>query len=90
MGSSSSVKTERDLRLEEVGQGSSPCGYVFGGGVLLLVLFSQTFVGIGCERKERLPVSGKNHHWELFVFTFLEHGLDAFVNIVCGMLLPSI
>ena len=78
------------MRLEGVGQGSSPWDGVPGGIVLVLVLFAQSVVGIARVRKERLPMGEKGHQWKLFGFSLLEHALTAFANITLGMLLPSI
>ena len=90
MHNSSSSKTERDLRLEEVGQGSSPWGDVPGGIVLVLVLLAQSVVWIARVRKERVLMDEKAHQWTAFGLTLLEYTLTAFANITCGMLLPSI
>ena len=81
---------ERDLRLEGVGQGSSPWGNVPGGIVLVLVLLTQSVVGTARKRKERMLMYEKAHQWTVFGFSLLEHTLTACANITCGMLLPSI
>ena len=90
MHHSSSSEKERDLRLEEVGQGSSPWGDVPGGIVLVLVLLLQTVVEIARGRKERVLMDEKAHPWKVFGLPLLAHTLTAFANITCGMLLPSI
>lgn len=78
------------MRLEGVGQGSSPWGVVPEGIVLVLVLLTQSVVGIASARKERASMGEKGHQWKVFEFSLLEHTLIAFANIACGMLLPSI
>ena len=90
MHNNSSSETERDLRLWEVGQGSSSWGDVPGGIVLVLILLAQSVVGIARVRKERVLMDEKAHKWKLFGLTLFEYTLTAFANITCGMLLPSI
>ena len=78
----------RDLRLEGVGQGSSPWGDVLGGIVLSLLI--QSVVEIANVRKDRVLMDEKAHQWKVFGLSLLLHTLTAFANITCGMLLPSI
>jgi hypothetical protein len=76
------------LRLEGVGQGSSPWVDVLGGIVLVLLMLSV--VEIAYVRKDRVLMDEKAHQWKVFGLSLLLDTPTAFANITCGMLFPSI